>query len=148
MQTFTTYAEYLGACTKVQYHKGGSVASYMPPTGPFLWKCSDCGSLFPQDTPHALRKGVFMVCYGCSHKRDLGTMNDRAGPFGAYISSDGNSVSNWPGGILGRVVSESAHRGNFGGMVHCYTIRDVHGGYWHGRNAGPGMCITLRPSKN
>lgn len=83
--------------------------------------------------------------------RDLRALQDRTKPFYGYISSDGQSLTNWHGTKLGTVVEKSAVRLTrtsvlHGKFVHHYTVRDVHGGLWHGRG-NPGLCITLRAYK-
>lgn len=80
--------------------------------------------------------------------RERRELLDRGRPFGCYVSSDGRSVTGWKGNILGAVVYHSIYRGGWGrSEIHCWTVRDVHGGLWHGRNAGNGMCINLRAIK-
>lgn len=79
--------------------------------------------------------------------RERRALLDRSKPFGCYVSGDGRRVTGWKGNTLGHVIMRSSYRGSFGGRVYCWTVIDVHGGAWHGRNSGEGMCITLRPSK-
>jgi hypothetical protein len=73
---------------------------------------------------------------------------DRSKPFTCYVSSDEKNVTGWKGNILGTIISRSrtARRWNYPAMVSI-RVRDVHGGLWHGRGQGAGMCITLRPLK-
>lgn len=79
--------------------------------------------------------------------RERRELLDRTRPFGCYISGDGKRVTGWKGNTLGTVVRSSRIRNPFGGYLLAVTVCDVHGGYWHGRGAGEGMCITLRASK-
>lgn len=73
---------------------------------------------------------------------------DRSKPFDCYLSSDGRSVTGWKGNVLGTVTrSSKARTGWHGTWIVAVSVTDVHGGHWHGRGRGPGMCITLRPSK-
>lgn len=73
---------------------------------------------------------------------------DRSKPFYCYVSGDGQRVTGWKGNTLGRIVRSSQTRSGFGGDMLAITVCDVHGNYWHGRGAGRGICITLRPSKS
>lgn len=79
-----------------------------------------------------------------TQRREMGA---RKGPVGAYVSSDCKRVTGWKGNTLGTITQATRGRVGFCPDGLYVTVRDVHGGYWHGRNAGPGMCITLRPSK-
>lgn len=80
--------------------------------------------------------------------REKRELLDRSRPFFAYVSSDGKHVTGWKGNILGRITWSTTHRTGFGGSKLLYiNVVDVHGGKWHGKGAGRGMCITLRPSK-
>jgi hypothetical protein len=78
---------------------------------------------------------------------DHRTLKARAGRFFCYVSTDGKTVTGWKGNTLGRVIARSVIRNPFGGHLTAVSVIDVHGGRWHGRGAGNGMCITLRPSK-
>ena len=147
MQTFNTFSDIVQASTEVRHHRDGSVACYRPPAAPWQWRCATCGGLFAENVPHGQDPDGGLHCYDCCHTRDLEALRDRSRPFGGYISTDGRTLINWTGRALGRVVSASTYRNNWGARVHCYTIRDAHGGYWHGRGAGPGMYVRLRPSK-
>lgn len=99
-------------------------------------------------TGYGLNDADEMHCYPCSTANDVQRMATRPARFTGYISSEQPArFTSWPGGLLGHVVSHSSHRNNWGARIHCYCIRDLHGQYWHGRNSGPGMCITIRPAK-
>jgi len=80
--------------------------------------------------------------------REKRRLLDRSTPFVCYLSSDMKHITGWKGNILGRVVSFSRSRTGFGGswITHVRVV-DVHGGKWHGKGAGEGMVIRLRPSK-
>ena len=73
---------------------------------------------------------------------------DRSRPFSCYVSSDGKRVTGWKGNTLGHIIKSSQTRSGFGGDMLAVSVCDIHGNYWHGRNAGRSMVITLRPSKN
>jgi len=80
--------------------------------------------------------------------RERRELLDRTKPFFCYLSSDGKHVTGWKGNILGRVISEGDSRSGWHGstITHIRVI-DVHGALWHGKGAGRGMCITIRPMK-
>ena len=78
--------------------------------------------------------------------RERRELSNRKGPFFCYVSSDMRHVTGWKGNKLGEIVSRCIG-GGFGGKMLHVRVRDVHGGMWHGKGAGAGMCITLRPMK-
>lgn len=141
MKTFDTYAQYLGACTD------RTVSSHRPPVAPYLWVCDRCGKASPgTDSYGANRHGMF--CYDCCHALDVEQLLDRSKPFAGYLSTDGQSVGNWTGRVLGRVARSSTSRTGWHGSTLTHVrVRDVHGALWHGKGAGPGMYILLRPMK-
>ena len=77
-------------------------------------------------------------------RRDL---LNRSAPFFCYVSGDGRTVTGWKGNILGCTTWSNESRNNWGSKILHVRVVDVHGGLWHGKGAGTGMCITLRPSK-
>lgn len=81
--------------------------------------------------------------------RERRELLDRSRPFTGYLSSDGKTFTTWKGAELGAVVriNERAGRTWGGDYLTHIRVRDVHGGMWHGRGAGRGCCITLRPCK-
>lgn len=87
--------------------------------------------------------------------RERRSMLDRSRPFTCYVSSDGKHVTGWKGNVLGDIVRATRTALPFGrrwSYVHgkdynAYTVRDVHGAYWHGKGS-PGVCIRLHPSKS
>lgn len=85
------------------------------------------------------------ICYACCHAHDLAQLRDRSRPMGVYVSCDGKTVSNWPGGILGRVVAEWRSRSGFADVTH-YRVIDAHGARWYGKGPGRGMYLRLRPA--
>lgn len=139
-----------------------SVGDFPPVT-----HCHECGAAIPEKKPEAITSGYGCgagvhvgdtrtgerieqspaVCYACCHKQDVAQLLDTSRPFTAYISSDGRSVTNWPGAALMRVTSESSGRGEFGGRMYYYRAIDTHGKQWHGKGSGRGMCINLRACK-
>lgn len=138
---YETRAQYLAACTE------RTECSHQPPAHPYTWQCADCG-VCRLPTDPAAHTRTDLICYPCAHARDVAELRDRSRPFVGYISSDGATLTTWPGGILGRVTSQSSYRGGFwGSRLHCYRVRDVHGAEWFGRSSGPGMAIRLRPCR-
>lgn len=76
---------------------------------------------------------------------------DRTRPFICYVSNDGRNVTGWKGNFLGTITRDSVARLTrwshwHGQYIHCYRVRDVHGGHWYGRGS-PGIAITLRATK-
>jgi hypothetical protein len=130
---------------------------HLPESGAAGFVCDDCGAVKP--LPGTIRPGYCgaagyaqtrdnrMVCFDCADARQRADLLDRSKPASGYVSADETRVTTWTGGFLGRIVSQSSHRNNWGARIYCYSVRDVHGNYWHGRNSGASMCITLRPSK-
>lgn len=89
------------------------------------------------------------ICYACADARQREDLKDRSKPFGAYLSDDGRKVTTWTGGELMTVTRETDWRifGSSRNRGSCVSATDCHGKRWHGRGAGRGMCITLRPCK-
>jgi hypothetical protein len=79
--------------------------------------------------------------------REKRELLDRIKPFYCYLSNDGKTVGGWKGNVLGHV--EWLTHGAVGFARNgCYvSVIDVHGNKWYGKNAGKGMCITLRARK-
>jgi hypothetical protein len=75
---------------------------------------------------------------------------DRSRPFYCYLSGDGRTVTGWKGNVLGYVRALSVDS-RHSGLARCrmtrIRVQDVHGAWWHGRGAGTGMAVTLRPMK-
>ncbi len=87
-------------------------------------------------------------CYDCCTSRDLATMAD-TGRIDAYLSSDGNRITNWPGRVLATVTAEwETSAGGFARrtMITRVTARAADGSMWYGRGPGRGMYIRLRRS--
>lgn len=143
MQTFETYRQYLAACTD----KTGN--SYRAPAAPHFWTCETCGKVAPHDESFGRDWSTeSMHCYACCHAMDVQQLLDRSKPFGAYLSGDGRTVTNWPGGALAQVYNlDSSRSGWHGSRIYRFRARDVHGNWWSGRGAGQGMYCTLRPMK-
>ena len=72
---------------------------------------------------------------------------NRTAPFFCYVSCDGRAIAGWKGNTLGRITWSNESRNNWGAKLLHVRVVDVHGGMWHGKGAGTGVCITLHPSK-
>lgn len=84
-------------------------------------------------------------CYPCATAAEAAQLADpEVVTFGAYIDSAGARLVSWPGGELGRVISHGYSRAGAWGGLHYWTVRTPDGRTWHGRNGGPGMCLTIR----
>lgn len=142
MKTYETRAQYLADCTERK------INSHRPPAAPYLWVCATCGKASPHTDSYGMDHHGEMHCYGCCHARDVAELLDRTKPFSAYVSCDGRTISNWPGGLLATVTQYSEARTGFNRSTQAYfRAVDVHGGQWYGRGAGKGMYCTLRAMK-
>lgn len=128
------------------------------PGHPFTgWQCESCGAvkMFADKWDVGTGYGIlrkenteYMHCYACCTAEDKRQLLDRTKPFCAYVSCDGETLSNWPGDPLGKIHSYSESRAGWhGGTIARFHVRDCHGQWWQGRGAGKGMACTLRPMK-
>lgn len=79
---------------------------------------------------------------------DMERIRDHSKPIGAYISSDGKNITGWKGNILAKITQTSTSRtGWYGSIITHIRAVDQYGGCWHGKGAGCGMYITIRPMK-
>ena len=91
------------------------------------------------------------ICYECADDEQRAHLLDRE-PTCAYLSTDGESVTTWSGGELGRVTWSRPARLTRQSFTHdrrsyrSVNVRDVHGNFWTGRGS-PGVLIRLRPMK-
>lgn len=79
--------------------------------------------------------------------RERRELLDRSKPFFAYVSCDGKVITGWKGNVLMHVTGSYTGRVGFCRNGLYVWATDVHGGKWYGRNAGRGMCITMRALK-
>ena len=89
------------------------------------------------------------LCYPCAEESERATFlaSDR---YTAYVSSDHN-LTTWTGGQLARYIPGTggvSRSGWHGSEIYAYRFRAPDGSEWHGRNAGPGMVITVRRAKH
>lgn len=71
---------------------------------------------------------------------------DKPDVFTAYISSDGQSATTWPGDVIGRAECTGNYRGRNYSRVFCWRVT-AFGREYYGRNSGRGMVINLRARK-
>ncbi len=84
-------------------------------------------------------------CYACCQKADLATMAE-TGRIAAYLSSDGKSITNWPGLPLMHVTAEwETSAGGFARRTQITRVRATaaDGSKWYGRGPGRGMYIRM-----
>jgi len=89
-------------------------------------------------------------CYPCSDQREREAIT-RATTFVAYVSTDGDALTTWPGGHLATIdPADTRQTGRrtytpSGGMWtrHVWHATDVDGGRWIGVNGGPGLVIGV-----
>jgi hypothetical protein len=83
--------------------------------------------------------------------RERRAVQERKGPIFAYLSSDAGQckghVTNWKGNKLLTVISAGPTGGGFGGKQWHVTAKDEQGRTWYGRNGGPGVYISMKPTK-
>lgn len=119
-------------------------------------KCADCGKAIPKTpTGHVGGTGYALfgetreiVCYPCANTREREAMK-AADVYGVYVSSDGQSLTTWTGGVLAFVTRETRIRGAgfHRSDIWTYRAKAPDGSQWYGRGAGRGMCLTIRRSK-
>lgn len=86
------------------------------------------------------------ICYACADERTRERMRHED-TIGAYLASDGLSVTTWSGGVLARVISAHTRRVGFGRTSQTYwRAVDANGRHWYGRG-GRGMHTTMRARK-
>jgi hypothetical protein len=116
--------------------------------------CNCCKSECIPDgigTGYAVTMDGEKICYSCADTRQRDGMKT-ASIIGAYISSDGRSVTTWTGGKLATVI-RSTHvrltRVSFahGGSIRAIRAVDDTGAHWYGRGS-PGLAVTLRRAKS
>jgi hypothetical protein len=86
------------------------------------------------------------LCYPCCGAREIARLTRRE-PTTVYLGSTADTVTDWPGTVLGRVVEHHRIRSRSVDPVYAVRVIDVHGGRWFGRGSA-GMALLLRPAKS
>lgn len=63
-----------------------------------------------------------------------------------YVSSDGRTLTTWPGNVVAPLEVTGTARGFHGVELTCYRAV-IEGRAYHGRGLGAGMYLNLRPGK-
>lgn len=111
----------------------------------------DCGhAATPTDfTPGyaTVAKTGGKICHSCADAMQRNELN-AVDKTVAYVSGDGKAVTTWTGGRLMTITQHgSAPNGWHGSQIHYWRAVDDNNRGWYGRNAGNGMCITMRKAK-
>lgn len=124
------------------------------------WKTPlDCGHL-PEAPTHFHSTGVPIttgaatdretnatMCYDCASKPDIEAV-ERGEVVHAFTSSDGKSVTTWPGNELMRITyNGTARTGFYGSTIHYIRAVAPNGREYYGKNGGNGQYITMKPRK-
>ena len=79
------------------------------------------------------------ICYKCANKRELADML-KGKKYTGYL--DGDKVTTWPGGLLGKVWSKKdTYR--FGNKMVYFQFHAPDGSSWWGLGMGDGMYANL-----
>jgi hypothetical protein len=110
----------------------------------------------PMFTGYARDRDDRTMCYPCADiaERAAFLVAGMTGePFTAYVDGAGN-LTTWTGGVLAtgiRAARGVSRSGWHGSEVHSWRFRTGPLGEsaeWYGRNAGPGMVITVRRARH
>ena len=85
------------------------------------------------------------VCYGCAAAADVGQIVN-TGRGMAYLSSDGHTLTTWPGLVIGTVSRTSVARSRFGGSI-TRVWASIGGTPVYGMGGGAGMAVSLKRVK-
>lgn len=109
----------------------------------------ECGHAESDHSPITRGYGVASdgsrSCYTCCKAEDLKRMANGQRLW-AYLSSDGESITGWPGFTLARVTSRRESWHNIGGKLTRVWALDDMGQWWYGTAPGKGMYCRLRLS--
>ena len=76
-------------------------------------------------------------CYGCCARMDEEWMDEKGKILLYYTIRDGKeTVSNWPGTLIFRVLESRTSHHNIGGTRYDLWFNDRHGRRWHGIQIG------------
>lgn len=115
----------------------------------------DCGHVATPNgvgTGYAVDREGRTLCYPCADAQQVAEVAEAqpGARFVAYVSTDGATVTTWPGGTLMRGVRFGAvhpwSRKGWDGPRHYLTAVDPAGRVWSGTGA-PGMYASLRLTK-
>ena len=99
-------------------------------------------------TGYARKPDGSTVCYACAYMEELAEFAT-ATEYVAYVSGDGKSLTNWPGGILARITGHTVSRTGFNrSEVHRWWMTDPKGRNFYGSNGGPGMVVRVKRIKD
>lgn len=83
------------------------------------------------------------ICYFHAEAEERAAFGEPARKvYTAYVDTTGSQLQTWSGGNLARVVRHTVSRSG----VHSWGFVTNDARYWYGRNAGPGMVVTVRRS--
>lgn len=113
----------------------------------------DCGDIYVRPTSgigtgYTRTQDGRVICYAHSDESERADFA-KADRFTAYVSSDGNSLTTWPGGYLAEVTSWTESKtGWAGSTIYAYRFLAPNGARFYGRNGGAGMVITVKRAKS
>lgn len=87
------------------------------------------------------------LCDPCANRREIHAFTSpETRVYVAYVSSGPvMRLTTWLGATLGHALYHNVSRSGFGrSEIHTWRFTDIAGREWYGRNAGPGMVITIR----
>src|SRR5712692_4627073 len=68
------------------------------------------------------------ICWDCANKEEWGAMS-RSDKYMAYLSGDGERVTTWPGGLLGRIWRKR-DTSRFGNKMIHFQFHALDGSSW------------------
>jgi hypothetical protein len=116
-------------------------------------KLLDCGHPpLPDAYSYGITSKGQKICFDCCLVRDLERLKTNSRILVYW--SDNDTITNWPGGHLGRIVSSHKIRNTWVDRSYAsptmlaVSVIDVHGQRWYGRGLGEGLYLKLRKHKN
>lgn len=133
-----------GHAATPSFYAPGSTVTLQGADG--VWGTRDMtGQPFTSGTAHTSDGRV--LCYTCAEAEELAAFHEAA-TYGAYLSSDGRTVTTWTGATLAQVTSNTdADNGWHGSTITHIRAVDSTGAHWFGKGGGEGMCLTMRRNK-
>lgn len=117
--------------------------------------CAKCGNDFPPIASNGVAAGYAItgngshICYTCADEQQRADMR-QFDKYGAYLSSDGKSLTTWTGSELAKVISEKTVSGggfHFGSLT-AIRAKAPDGSIWYGKGSGRGMLLRIRKAKD